>query len=84
MSFLKYICQRKLIQLTQNGIAVPHAVAEETGTAANVSNLGFNTLVLCPQDYNCCDCTAIPTSIALTNPGENVTGDFNIVVTKIC
>lgn len=71
------------LQLVQDGLALPYAVGQATGTVGNTVNIKFSTLVRCAQDNTCC-CTSAPTRVVLNNIGENISGDFNVVVTKIC
>ena len=71
------------LQLVQDGLALPYAVGQATGTVGNTVNIKFSTLIRCPQNNTCC-CTSAPTRVILNNIGENISGDFNVVVTKIC
>lgn len=72
------------IQLYQDNIALPQAEASETGAAAEISNLSFSTLIRCPNNNTPC-CFTAPINLTIVNNSESeVTGDINVVVTKIC
>lgn len=72
------------IQLSKDGVLQPQAQSIVTGTAAEVSNMSFTTLVQVKEDNNCNCCTS-PTMVRVVNTGVPATYSIaNICVTKIC
>ncbi len=72
------------IQLSKDGVLQPQAQSIVTGTAAEVSNMSFTTLVQVKEDNNCSCCTS-PTMVRVVNTGVPATYSIaNICVTKIC
>lgn len=74
------------IQLMQNGVLAPYAIASETVANTTATHaLGFSALVQVPNDNcNCC-CKSVPTFITIMNEGVGATfSNINVVVTKIC
>lgn len=72
------------IQLTKDGVLQPQSQSAVTGTAAEVSNMSFTTLVQVKED-NTCNCCTSPTMVRVVNTGVPATYSIaNIVVTKIC
>lgn len=73
-----------VIQLYKDGVAMPQAKATGTGATTTAANYSFGTLVQCDRNNTNCCCTS-PVTLTLVNDSENsVTGDINVVVTKIC
>lgn len=72
--------------LYQNGQPLPYAAAQATGAVDSTTALAFTTLIRCPQDNNRCNCLTAPTTIQLWDDSDTIdlTGGFNIVVTKLC
>lgn len=72
------------IQLSKDGVLQPQAQSAVTGTAAQVSNMSFKTLVQVKED-NTCSCCTSPTMVRVVNTGVPATYSIaNICVTKIC
>lgn len=71
-----------ILQLTNNGVLEPGAIAEELPAANSPANLSFSTLIrVLPS------CCAVSNKVNLTVRSTGVTADFtnvNLVVTKIC
>ena len=73
-----------VIGMTKNGINQPQASRTITGATITTSvNVPITTLVQV-KDNNLGRCCDSPTLLQFVNKGVEVTGDFDVVVTKIC
>lgn len=73
-----------VIEMTKNGINQPQASRTIVGATTTTSvNVPIATLVQV-KDNNLGRCCDAPTVLQFVNTGVEVTGDFDVVVTKIC
>lgn len=72
------------IQMSRDGILQPQAQSSVTGTADEISTLGFHTLVPVREDNSCC-CYSSPVTLQVLNTGVASTfNNISVTVTKIC
>lgn len=74
------------IQLAQNGVPVPQAIASTTATAAGIASGSFTSLVTVSQTDCPCNWTTSATNLSIINPegAVDVTeGHINMTVTKL-
>lgn len=74
------------MQLSQNGVLLPEALAFETADdATGAHSLSFSTLVQVTEDNCTCDCGSKQNIINIVNNGVAATySHLNVVITKHC
>lgn len=73
------------LALYKDGSPVAGASTSFTGALNTVNTASLDALIQCPQNNNPCNCSTSPLTITIVNTGETeVTGNINVVVTKLC